>query len=94
MELFTLYGPDKSTADYLVKGQVVRVSGAVGKVGMNEVQLTSAEDPDTVKCQTNRGGVFVWPLPTLGTVVVVKGRVRGRGIVGNITLDGCEVVEP
>lgn len=93
-ELFALYGRDKSTADYLVKGQLVRVSGAVRKVGTNEVQLKEAGDPDTVKCQAARGGAFVRPRPTLGTVAVVKGRVRGRGVIGNITLDGCEVVEP
>ena len=93
-ELFAFYTRDKRTADYLIKGQVVRVSGTVLKVGMNEVQLRSAGDPDTVKCQTDRGGAFVRPRPTLGTVAVVKGRVRGRGIIGNITLDGCEEVEP
>ena len=93
-ELFAFYTRDKRTADYLIKGQVVRVSGTVLKVGMNEVQLRTEGDPDTVKCKADSSRAFVRDRPTLGTVAVVTGRVRGRGILGDITLDGCEPTQP
>jgi hypothetical protein len=60
----------------------------------DQIQLRAAGDPDTVKCRMEGRGSGLRTQPAPGISAVVKGRVRGRGMLGNITLDGCEVVEP
>jgi hypothetical protein len=91
-ELLTLYKSDKRTADRILKGTTIKVTGTIVRVGKDELSLRERADPDSVNCKFDRR-FLPQASPTARTTVTVKGRVKGRGVTGTIHLENCELVD-
>src|SRR5262249_19319673 len=67
-----------------IKGNAITFAGVVVEVKKSTVTFKSSEN-DKVICES------VSPIvgATVGQPLTVTGKVRGRGLLGNVTLDGC-----
>jgi hypothetical protein len=92
--LFAIYKADKHRADRALKGSSIQVVGTLTRVGRNEVALQELGDSDSVKCKFVNKEILAHGRVSVGTTATVKGRVKGRGITGDIHLVNCELVGP
>ena len=88
-QLIQFYEMNKEEADRLT-GQRLQIAGTVASVEQGAVSF-KAYTKDNIKC--------VWGEPTVdlkqfkGREVIVVGRSKGRGRLGNVTLEECQIAK-
>ncbi len=93
-QLFALYEADRRTADRLLKGNMIRLLGRTMAIGKDEVSLKDPGTSHSAKCKFDSKDALTRNKPLAGSVVTVQGRVKGRGLRGDISLDKCQLVSP
>jgi len=91
-ELLAMYKAGKHWADTALKGNRIQVVGTLEKIGKDEVSLRESGDRDLVNCKFDAKEALIHGRLSLGTVVTVRGNVKGRGLTGNVHLGSCELV--
>lgn len=86
--LTRLYTTNKSAAKALA-GTTITVSGTAFRASAKTLVFKTYTN-DKLTCSTLN--TFVEPQQLIGTIVTVRGRLRGRGLLGNITMDDCDVM--
>jgi len=76
-----------------VKGAEITVRDVVVDNKNSKVTFRSSE-ANRVICELNPVAANHSRQPALGSIVTVTGKVRGRGLLGNVTLDNCAVAVP
>ncbi len=71
------------------KGQEIVLRDVVAETRTSKVIFKSSQS-DRVICELGPSTQHD-KQPNLGTTLTVKGRVRGRGLLGNVTLDDCSI---
>jgi len=92
-EVFAMYKASKREADKTLKGNTVEITGLVRRLGKGEVSLRDPKDTDSVQCNFDISDTGRFQAVFLGKRIMVRGRVRGRTLMGNVQLDGCELIE-
>ena len=93
-EMMAVYERDKRGADFQFKNVRVRVRDSARELRESVLVLGSpGRGQDVVRCRLSPDAVAAWRHLTVGAVVTVEGFGKGRGILGNVTLDGCHVVD-
>lgn len=92
-EVFAMYKANKREADKTLKGNTVEITGLVRRLGKGEVALRDSKDTDSVQCNFDIADTGRFQSVFLGKRIMVRGQVRGRTLMGNIQLDGCELIE-
>jgi hypothetical protein len=89
-----MYKADKHRTDRTLKGSSIQVVGTLTRVGRNEVALRGPGDPDSVRCKFDSREALIHGRLSLGMAVTVRGKLKGRGLTGNVNLGSCELVNP
>ena len=74
------------------KGSEIRVAGVAAEISRLRVIFKSSGN-DKIICERT-ASTDITAEPRSGSPVTVVGRVRGRGMLGNVTLDQCRLVLP
>ncbi len=91
-ELFAMYKADKHGTDRALKGSSTQVVGTLRKAGKDELSLREPGDPDSVKCKFDSRENPARGRTSVGMTVTVKGKLKDRGVTGDIHLIHCELV--
>jgi hypothetical protein len=77
----------KKGSNISVKGAGITLTAVVAEVKKSSVVFKSS-DNDKVICELT-GGIIGGTLPVVGQSFTVVGKVKGRGMLGNVTLEYC-----
>ena len=88
--LIATFGSDLQSP---LKGTEIRLSDRVVEVRKSSVTFRSS-GKDKVTCELVSPIANLSQGPRLGSPLTVIGKVRGRGLLGNVTLDQCSFAQP
>jgi tRNA_anti-like len=93
-ELMAAYERDESDADRQFKNVRLQVRDSIREFGNLSLALgLPGKEKDVVKCPLSPSDAKAWSHLTSGMVVTIQGYGKGRGILGNVTLDECHVLD-